>query len=271
MDWLAAAMAGVALLRLGRPRLAGSALACSALLRLFPGALLLALGAAAAWRWAKERNRSTVREELLVAQGALLSVLVAIPLSLLASGGFSTVRWTVWAEFADNSRKHLATALTNNVGLGTLVTWRPSTREVTLLKNPGREPLVTWKDSRRAALDDSRPFRMLLGAASLAAVAFALRKRPAWAAAAAGAGLVFVLADLTCYYASVLLLLGLLSLEREEAGVVTSLLAAATCAAPFLFRWEDDRSALVSALILGAFVLLLALFAREKKPKDSRS
>ena len=94
-------------------------------------------------------------------------------------------------------------------------------------------------------------------------MAFAFRRRPAWAAAAAGAGLVFVLADLTCYYASILLLLGLLALEREEAGVVTSLLAAATSAVPFLLRWEDDRYALVSALVLAAFALLLALLARD--------
>ena len=132
-----------------------------------------------------------------------------------------------------------------------------------------KEPLAAWKEARRAALRDSRPVRMLLAAASLAAVAFALRRRPAWAAAAAGAGLVFVLADLTCYYASILLLLGLLVARAGGGGVVTSLLAAATCTSPFLFRWEDDRSALVSALILGAFVLLLALLAREKKPTDS--
>ncbi|MBK6405845.1 MAG: hypothetical protein IPF66_12845 [Holophagales bacterium] len=271
MDWLAAAMGGIALLKLGRPRLAGSALASAALLRIFPGALLLALGAAAAWRWARERNRSAVREELLVAHGALLSVLVAVPLSLVASGGFSTVRWTAWAEFADNSRKHLATPLANNVGLGTLVTWRTATRAEALVKNGEREPLAAWKETKRSALGDSRPVRMLLAAASLAAVGFAFRRRPAWTAAAAGAGLVFVLADLTCYYASILLLLGLLSLEREEAGVVTSLLAAATCAAPLLFPWEDDRSVFVSALILGAFGLLLALLAREKKPRGSRS
>ena len=265
MDWLAAAMAGVALLKLGRPRLAGAALAFSTLLRIFPGALLLGLGLAAAWRLARERRLKAVREELLVAQGALLTVLVVVPLSLLSAGGFTSMRAAAWTEFAENSRKHLATPLTNNVGLGTLVTWRPSTRGETLAKPGEMEPMAAWKDARRAALRDSRPLRILLAAAFLGALAFAFRQRPAWAAAAAGAGLVFVLADLTCYYASILLLLGLLALEREEAGVVTSLLAAATSVAPFLLRWEDDRSVLVSALILGAFALLLAILAREKE------
>lgn len=266
MDWLAAAMAGVALLKLGRPRLAGSALAFSTLLRVFPGALLLGLGIAAAWRLARERNLRAVREELLVAQGALWTLLVVLPLSLLAAGGFTSIRPTAWTEFAVNSRKHLATPLTNNVGLGTLVTWRPSTRGEALVRPGEREPMTAWKDARRAALRDARGVRLLLSAAFVGAVAFAFRRRPAWAAAAAGAGLVFVLADLTCYYASILLLLGLLALEREEAGVVTSLLAAATSVAPLLLRWEDNRSVLVSALILGAFALLLALFAGREEP-----
>lgn len=266
MDWLAAAMAGAALLKLRRPRLAGAALVVSALLRIFPGALLLGFATAAAWRLARERRWSAVREEVLVAQGALAAVLVVVPLSLVAAGGFSSVRWTAWSEFARNSRKHLATPLTNNVGLGTAVAWRPSTRGAVLLAPATKEPWAPWKAARRSALATTRPLRLLLAASFLGAVAIALGKRPAWAAAAAGAGLVFVLADLTCYYASILLLLALLVEERPEAGIVTSLLAAATGAVPFLLRWEDDRYALVSALAVVAFGLLLALLAREEKP-----
>ena len=157
MDWLAAAMAGVALLKLGRPRLAGAALAFSTLLRIFPGALLLGLGVAAAWRFAKERNLKAVREELLVAQGAFLTALVVVPLSFLAAGGFTSARWSAWTEFAQNSRKHLATPLTNNVGLGTLGTWRPSTRGEVLARPGEREPMAAWKDARRSALQEASP------------------------------------------------------------------------------------------------------------------
>ena len=266
MDWLAAAMAGVALLKLGRPRLAGAALGVSTLLRLFPGALLLGLGAAAAWRLARERRLTAVREELRVAEGAILAALVVVPLSLLAAGGFSAVRWSAWGELASNSRKHLATPLTNNVGLGTAATWRPSTHGKAVVDPEAPEPWRPWKETKARALDATRPARAVLAAAVLAAFAFALRRRPAWAAAAAGSGLVFVLADLTCYYASVLLLLGLLAAEEERAGVVTSGLAAATGAVPFLLSWEDDRHALVSLLLLAAFALLLALLSREEEP-----
>jgi len=146
------------------------------------------------------------------------------------------------AEFARNSRKHLSTPLTNNVGLGTLVTWRPSTRGEALARPGTTEPWSVWKDAKRAALRSSRPLRLVLAAAFLGAAAFAFRERPAWTAVAAGAGLVFVLADLTCYYASILLLLGLLALDREETGVVTSLLAAATAAVPFLLRWRTTAT-----------------------------
>ncbi len=266
MDWLASATAGVALLKLGRPRLAGAALGLATLLRVFPGALLLGLGVAAAWRLARERRWSAVTDELRVAQGALLAALVLVPLSLLAAGGFTSVRGTAWQEFARNSRKHLATPLTNNVGLGTALAWRPSTRGAALVESEAKEPWAAWKDARLAAFQAARPLRVLLAAAALSAVAFAFRRRPAWTAAAAGAGLVFVLADLTCYYASVLLLLGLLAAEREEAGVVTSALAAATGAVPFLLSWDDDRYALVSVLVLVAFGLLLALFASREEP-----
>lgn len=266
MDWLASATAGVALLKLGRPRLAGAALGFATLLRVFPGALLLGLGAAAAWRFAKERRWRALTEELHVAQGALLVAFVVVPLSLLSAGGFTSVRETAWQEFARNSRKHLATPLGNHVGLGTALAWRPSTRGAAFVKPEAEEPWAAWKDTKRAALEAARPLRILFAAAALAAVAFAFRRRPAWAAAAAGAGLVFVLADLTCYYASVLLLLGLLAAEREEVGVVTSALAAATGAVPFLLSWGDDRYALVSVLVLAAFGLLLALFASREEP-----
>lgn len=262
MDWLALAMAGVALLKLGRPRLAGAALAYATLLRVFPGALLLGLGLAAAWRLARERRLETVREELRVAQGALAAALALVPLSLLAAGGFTGFRPSAWSEFAANSRKHLDTPLTNNVGLGTAVTWRPATDGEALWVPDAREPWANWKHVKRDALRAALPLRALLAAALLAATAFAFRARPAWAAAAAGSGLVFALADLTCYYASVLLLLGLLAAEREEAGIVTSLVAAATGAVPFLLAWDDDAYALVSVLVLAGFTLLLALLAR---------
>lgn len=266
MDWLAAAMIGVALLKLGRPRLAGAALAFATLLRLFPGALLLGLGVAAAARLAKERKLDAVREELRVAQGALLATALLLPLSLLAAGGFGSVRWGAWGELAANSRKHLATPLTNNVGLGTALSWRPATRGEALVKEGPLEPWMPWKEARRAALSASRPARLLLAAGFLAAVAFAFLSRPSWEAAAAGAGLVFVLADLTGYYAAILLLLALLWHVREDAGVVTSALAAATGAVPFLLTWEDDRYALVSVLVVAAYGLLLALAARKEGP-----
>lgn len=266
MDWLAATMAGVALLKLGRPRLAGVALAFSTLLRLFPGALLLGLGAAAAARLARERKLEAVREELRVAQGALLATVVLVPLSLLAAGGFGAPRWGAWREFAANSEKHLATPLTNNVGLGTALSWRPATRGAALVKDGTIEPWAPWKDARRASLAATRPVRLLAAAAFLAGVAFAFRSRPPWQAVAAGAGLVFVLADLTSYYAAILLLLALLWHEREEAGVVTSALAAATGAVPFLLTWEDDRYALVSVLLVAAYGLLLVLPARKEGP-----
>lgn len=266
MDWLAAAMSGIALLKLGRPRLAGAALAFSTLLRLFPGALLLGLGAAAVFRLVRERRLEAVRTELRVALGALLAAAVVLPLSLLAAGGFESVRWSAWGELAANSRKHLATPLTNNVGLGTTLTWRAATSGRALVFPEAVEPWKGWKETKAAALRDARPLRLALSAAFLAACAWAFRSRPSWAAAAGGSGLVFVLADLTCYYASVLLLLALLHSEREEAGVVTSLLAAATGAVPFLLTWDDQRYALVGALVLAAYALLLAFLTRAEKP-----
>ncbi len=269
MDWLAAAMSGVALLKLGRPRLAGAALGLSTLLRLFPGALLLGLGAAALFQLVRERRLEAVRTELRVAQGALLASAVVLPLSLFAAGGFTSVRWSAWSELAANSRKHLATPLTNNVGLGTTLTWRDATSGRALVFPDAVEPWKGWKETKNAVLREARPLRLALAAAFLAAVALAFRSRPPWAAAAGSAGLVFVLADLTCYYVSALLLLALLHAEREEAGVVTSLLAAATGAVPFLLTWDDQRYALVGALVLGGFALLLALLARKESGRNA--
>lgn len=257
MDWLVALVVGVCLLRKSRPGSAGALLALAALLRIFPGAVFLGLAAAVVGRSIAARRLSLRPDERRFAWGALATVLVVVPLSLLAMGGWRTLRWTAWTEFARNSGKHLSTPLTNNMGVSTLLSWRAATRAETLERVPDTDPFGAWKDAHRATASRMRPIALLLALGALGAFAWRFRDRPLWLVAASAVGLIPFLGDLTCYYASVYLVLALLSVERGEAGPLWSGVALLTGLTPSVVVWDEDRYALVTFLVLAALAVTI--------------
>ena len=236
-DWLCAAVVGVCLTRRDRPVLGGFAVGASALLRIFPGFLFAGLLAKLVAGWIAERRLHVPVPTRRFLLGGLLAGAVLVPLAVLAGSG----RPEAVAEFVDNSRKHLETPLTNNMGWKTVVGYQKLTRASVQVRPAQADAWGGWKDARRRTFDTRRPifvagvvvFVLLLGWASAG--------QADWVALVLGVGLIAFAAELTCYYYSILLLYALLWPRQPLVGVGLLAVAAAGAYMPRFVFWDDAR------------------------------
>ena len=230
-DWLFYLVGGVCLLKKERPILGGFFLAYSTLLRIFPGFLFI--GPLMVLVQEYLRTRKLDRRYLSVFAGAALAVAVLVPVSLATSGGVDGYR-----RFIQNSQKHQATPLTNYMGLRTIVAYKPSEAGHVLKNDKADDAWGAWKQARLRTFHDRIPIFVLLAAAFLLLVWYAVRGSEPWLAAALSATTIAVgPSELTCYYYSFLVAVALVYYERAEAGAI---LAAVTSATSFI-DWAPTR------------------------------
>jgi hypothetical protein len=208
-DWLAAAVVGLCALRRNKHATAGALLATSALLRVFPLFLILALGTktlASMWR---ARSWRPPAAHLRFAGGCLLAVAILVPLSGATSGGFDS-----WPRFAGNIRKHAEIPLLNYLGLRTLASYHPANPiPVDLGADTER-----WQRRRGEVLGDRS---WLVAAGCLFYVLLLARaagRAPDWVVAILGVGGVAVFLEITAYYYAVLIAYALLHERDPQAG-----------------------------------------------------
>jgi hypothetical protein len=255
-DWLFAAVAGICMLKLARPALAGVLLAFSCAVRVFPVPILggIALG----WivRLARDGRAAFGKTERRFVAGVLGTGVVMVALATLVGGGPR-----VWTDFAENSRKHLSTPLTNHVGLRSVLAYDHDLREAVTVDPRQFDPHARWIEGRRATFAARAPLFWILAAGFVALAAAALRGRPDWLAAVAGAASIAILLELTSYYHSILLVLAFLWPERRWIGVGLLLLAALPWIPMKLGRPQDEvflfTNVLTVALVVGSMVGLL--------------
>jgi len=253
--WLATAIAGICCLRKHRPAAAGALLATSAMLRVFPLALLVALGLRAVVSMGRRRRLAPETSDLRLALGALLAVGVMVPLSAVAVGGLGT-----WSEFVANSRVHLATPLKNHVGLATLLAYDASHVERRVQGPDAVRRYQTWRDARHARFGERIWVYRACVLAFVVLLGLAVRDQPPWVAAVLGVGLIPVGFELTNYYYAVLLAYGLLSDLRPEVGVGLCGISALTWVIVDLWHWRDEIMVWASALVVACVVLCTAIF-----------
>ena len=111
-----------------------------------------------------------------------------------------------WRGFVANSRKHLATPLTNNVGLRQLVTFDPATRSSSVRELWLDSPWDVWKDARLRLFEERFWLYVALVAVYLAILARATAGQPLWTALILGLGAIPFFTNLTCYYYGFLLI-----------------------------------------------------------------
>jgi hypothetical protein len=264
-DWMVLAVIGICLVRRGHTRSAGFALTWSTLLRIFPGFILLGLFGKIAADSIAARRIKISREHWRLAQGAVLALLILLPYSVMV-GVRSRPDVSVWSAFAQNSRKHLQTPLTNNVGLPMLISFDPSSRAARISKFWVDAPFDAWMDAHNRAFADRRLIYVALVLIFVVALAIAARGRDDWTALVLGIGSIPVFTAVTCYYYGILLGFGFLALRDKLTGAALAALAAATIITPAIIQADDDRYMAVSAeILLFVFgVTLLYAFKRRQ-------
>jgi hypothetical protein len=256
MDWLAATIISVALMHKRRYAGAGVALALGVLLRVFPVFVAVPLALKVAVDCWRARKLVLGRAERRFAAGALVTVLTLVPLATWHGGGVEC-----WKGFIANSKKHLDTPLTNNMGLKAVIAYSTNT-DAEHLRNYGAfDPFHAWKEAQRQNYKQRRLLFVFAVAAFLGLLTLA----------ALGCGFVLVAAELTCYYFSILLALGFLWPRVRWSGIALCLASTASCLLPrwpvFFGRmsWDDQMFPLITLVWLALIAALTYELARPVK------
>jgi hypothetical protein len=258
-DWLAAALVGLALLRRGRLAAAGFALGAAAALRIVPGFLLAGLALRAAVRAARRRRLGLgpAGRRFAAGSGLALAGLLAASLALGGAGA--------WPGFVANSRKHLATPLTNFLGARTLASFDSDTT-VSRLRDPAQpDPFTPWHEAQRANFARRAPLFWAGVAAFTALLALAAARETAWAAAILGVGLAVAAAQLGSYYYAILCCYGLLGPGREPIPIGLCLLSAASWGLADRVGPDDELAAWQSLACL-VFVVAATAWCARRRP-----
>jgi hypothetical protein len=264
-DWLFLAIGAICFARRGRMTAAGFALTWSALLRIFPAIIVLGLVIKAVLgMWRARRLRLDPAHQRF-ALGALAALILLFPLSL-TTGGPRSPGLSEWIAFANNSKKLIATPLTNHVGLPVVVAFEPSNRSVHLSPYWLDSPWDTWKEGRRRVFQERYILYVVLVLGFVVLLARAVDRREDWLALVMGIGAIPILTQLTSYYYVVLLGCAFLWPRHPIAGIGLTLTALLSVLAPALLTAEDDRYTLISAgVVLFVAVLTFAVGRRRDR------
>lgn len=258
-DWFLLTVAGICLLRRGRPALGGASLAAAALLRVFPAAFFVGIAIRALWTLYRERRveRGLVR---IAGGAALMTVAVVVASSMVAGSP------RAWTEFFRNTAKHADTPLTNHMGLHTVLGFRWESRQSVVFDEHGVDPFEAFREARREPFRQGPGMIVLatLVGAYLVLLGYALR-RPAewWVAAAMSFGVIAFGMELTCYYYSFLTVAAFLGQEREEIPIGLLVLSAVTGLIALATFYNDIRYYLESIAVVAFAVWATWRFARD--------
>jgi len=232
-DWFFLAVLSACLARKRYYFWAGAALAYSAGLRVFPvllwGGPLIIIG----WHVWKHR-RLDGRHARFLAGGAVAGVVLFL-LSLHVVGGFNLTKvklyekngepvtmtlpagMQAWAEFAHHIGVHKGTALTNNMGMDTVLKSAPEGRMKYTRDNRLLDPFERWKDARKMRGEKLKWVKYGLLAVFAGLMVWTLREiKSLWVGM--GLSLLFVMGavETTCYYFSIWILGAVLTKAKRQ-------------------------------------------------------
>ena len=267
-DWLFLAIAGICLVKRGWPAIGGFALAWSTLLRIFPGFILLGLFlkiAADSWR---TRRLAVTPAHVRFAGGAILALIVWIPLTLTLGGG-ETDRLSPWKGFVQNTRKLASSQMTNSVGLPVAIAFSPANRIERVRQYWLDSPWDVWKEGRRQLFQARRFLYLAAVAAFVVLLTLAVRGRDDWVALTLGIGAIPILAELSSYYYGILLGLAFVWPRNPVAGVGLALTACLSNLVLVVWSANDDRYLAISVFVIVMVTsILLAAARRERTPVE---
>jgi hypothetical protein len=258
-DWFFSLAAGFWALRAGRERFAGFAFGYAALLRVFPGVVLAGLALRALVEMVSERSMAPLRRYRGIAVGALLSVLLLIPLSLVVTG-----RAGVWGEFVDNSRKHVRSESVNYIGFPYFVE-QALDAPAGIVPDAKRDRSAPAREFRRHLQRSSTLLGVPAGLLMLALFGFVVRRQALWVGAVLSLALVPYLTVLSHYYFVFLAFFALLWRVRPPVAVLLCLLAWASWFPRILFESYSVKYTTLSGMVLLVPVIALLLVGLGKR------
>jgi len=258
-SWLVTAVVGICCLRRNRPTVGGFLLTASALLRIFPGAILVALGLRALW--GLRQGGSIAPRHRRIAVGVLAALVSVVSLASVRAGGFEA-----WNGFFENSRLHLATPLKNHVGLRTVLAFDAESVDRRIHEGSAVERYDAWSAARIEQFERRRVVYWLALAAFTSLLAVAVRRQPDWVSAVLGVGLIPIAFELTNYYYAILLMYGFLSLRWRAIGGLLCALAALSWVVVDRWQWQDEILTWCSVL-----VVCFVLFCTEMVRRDTQA
>lgn len=261
-DWLFFSVLSVCLLRRGYALGSGLALSIAFQLRVFPGLMALPPLFQILFRNSHPATFGPPIDYRRWLLGGLIGLSVLVPLSLVVSSHRS-----VYQEFMQNSKKHLETPLTNNMGLLTAIAYTPSHRGEYVRDALSSDAYGIWKDLRHQDVRETRPYYLIFLALYLILLVIAVRNIPPWAALALGAGAVAICVDLTCYYYSIFLLLGVLTARWPATGILLLLTSWLSWELELALGWYDSLFAWESRIFV-ALVFLVTAIVAFRKPSE---
>jgi hypothetical protein len=179
-------------------------------------------------------------------------------------------RADTYQEFVRNTMKHSETALTNNMGLRTVVAYRPSEVGRKLERVGATDPWVKWKQARLDSFRRAKPVYFVAVAAFLVLLGLAVRQAEPWAALALSATFIPFGVELTCYYYSFIIIVALLCVKSERLAQRLLLLTAVTqfvAWAPIngMPTWLDEKYTLMSVATLIVFIAIAWEFFSKRR------
>jgi hypothetical protein len=255
-DWLFWLIGGVAALRGGRPALAGFALGYSTLLRVFPICAIAGLALKALVEAASTRSyRPLTRHAPLAAGIAAAAILFGGGSALMAGGA------GIWREFAVNSAKHRATAVSNLIGVEAFLSYEDDGR-LELMTDPLLlDRFSAWKARVAAAESQTRTARWFAAALFALLLALAVRDAPDWAATVLGLGLMPMLFVLSSYYYCGLVAFAALVSVRSGNGLALASLAWGTTVISGLWPSPDAQYAGLSLAVVAFVMGVMGVYA----------
>ena len=263
-DWLFLAIAGICLVKRGHNAAGGFALAWSALLRLFPGVILLGLLLKIVGDCWRARRVILSPAHLRFVAGAILALLVWLPLTFTV-GDEGSGPFSAWAQFAANSRKLTSSPMTNTVGLPVVVAFTPANRSERVKQYWLDSPWDVWKEGRRRTFEQRRIIYVVVLAAFSALLAVAVRGRDDWLALTLGIGAITFFGEVSSYYYGILLGLAFLWPRYQIAGVGLAFTAFLSNIVLVPWSADDDRYTVISVAILLLVSVVTATVALRRR------
>ena len=259
-DWLLFFVLAACLARKRWFVLAGASLVYAALLRIFPGLAVIGWLVVAGAYVVKHKRMAKSHQKMLL--GGVLAAALLVPASI------NLCKAEAYPNFFRHTLQvHNETPLTNHMGLRTLIAHSPFSGRAMYVKDDKlADPFEVWKRLRNERYYRYRPVAYAIIALSLAFFVWVVRRvKSTWIALALGQIFIILLSQLTSYYYAFMVITAPLTRARRQIELPLIALAALTQLVWQAFGWFDDKSALVTLIILLFCYWLVSLFAEKEK------